>query len=522
MRFRHTRVTAAAVTVIALGVAGLTAGPAQAVDGTIHGTVLAAGGTTLVDASDVCVYATSATLQVYSDCLANGETTFSISVPPGTYKIRFEDNATQRNYLDEYYDNAGQVEDSQPVPVTSGGDVLLNLTELAPAGTASGTMTGPAAAALDPSSNVCVYAFDTATVEQYAHVAGTCVDPLTGTYTLAAPPGTYKLRFEDSGRSGVPYYAPQWYDGELTSATSATVSITAGADTSLNPGTLVQAGSISGTITGPGSAQLIGAVRPNVRIDGFLYAASTNVAADGIYTITGLPSGTYKFGVEQTDYYSNQWYNNKTSSDSADPLPIAAGEHVTGRSMTLAVKSGYLPPQPRNVTVTQGNQSLGVAWTASSGPSDRPTVTYTATTSSGQSCSTTALSCTITGLTNGVSYDVTVTGRNSLGTGVDSETISYIPRNNDPAGPNGPAAPRDQVGPKVVSKVKKGKTAKLPTVTASGPKITWTSLTRKTCTVKGAKVKGTKKGKCVLRAMAAGTDTLSAFTSTYTITVKAK
>ena len=189
MRFRHTRVTAAAVTVIALGVAGLTAGPAQSSrrDHPRH---------------SPCCKRHHVGRCVRCLCVRHERDLAGVLRPfgewrdnvfhqrsPGTYKIRFEDNATQRNYLDEYYDNAGQVEDSQPVPVTSGGDVLLNLTELAPAGTASGTMTGPAAAALDPSSNVCVYAFDTATVEQYAHVAGTCVDPLTGTYTLAAPPG---------------------------------------------------------------------------------------------------------------------------------------------------------------------------------------------------------------------------------------------------------------------------------------------------------------------------------------------
>jgi hypothetical protein len=61
----------------------------------------------------------------------------------------------------------------------------------------------------------------------------------------------------------------------------------------------------------------------------------------------------------------------------------------------------------------------------------------------------------------------------------------------------------EQSIPQIAANVKKGKTLTLPTESSFGEKITFTTAS-KNCSIKGNKVKGLKKGNCVVVARAAG------------------
>jgi hypothetical protein len=61
----------------------------------------------------------------------------------------------------------------------------------------------------------------------------------------------------------------------------------------------------------------------------------------------------------------------------------------------------------------------------------------------------------------------------------------------------------EQSIPQFAAKVKKGKTLTLPAESSFGEKITFTTAS-KNCSIKGNKVKGLKKGNCVVVARAAG------------------
>ena len=84
-----------------------------------------------------------------------------------------------------------------------------------------------------------------------------------------------------------------------------------------------------------------------------------------------------------------------------------------------AVSRIIFPPRPPvNLTATPGNTHATISWTAPTNTGGSPITSYTATASPGdKSCmTTTATSCTISGLTNGTTYSVSVTASNAVGT----------------------------------------------------------------------------------------------------------
>lgn len=84
------------------------------------------------------------------------------------------------------------------------------------------------------------------------------------------------------------------------------------------------------------------------------------------------------------------------------------------RSTSVATPVGP-PVSVTSLSATVQSQSLFMSWARGEG--DGGGVTYTATaTPGGLACSTTTTSCTITGLTNGTEYSVSVVGANALGT----------------------------------------------------------------------------------------------------------
>jgi hypothetical protein len=106
---------------------------------------------------------------------------------------------------------------------------------------------------------------------------------------------------------------------------------------------------------------------------------------------------------------------------------------VAGNGTTLATSSAvvtpYTQPGPVSaVTVDPGDGQATVRWTP--GISGGASVSYTATATSGateRSCSTSTSSCVITGLVNGVTYDVSVTAQNAAGA-VTVSGVNVTPR----------------------------------------------------------------------------------------------
>ena len=156
----------------------------------------------------------------------------------------------------------------------------------------------------------------------------------------------------------------------------------------------------------------------------------TSVAAAAVGDIISIAgSGTSGDGGPATTAQLNAPVG--VAVDAASNIDIV--DTFTNRIRKVLVATA--PSAPAKPSVVAGNASVAVAWSAPAAGGSAITG-YTATaTPGGAVCSTTgALSYTMSGLTNGTAYTVTVTATNAIGTSPASPA-------SDPATPTAPTPP---------------------------------------------------------------------------------
>ena len=138
----------------------------------------------------------------------------------------------------------------------------------------------------------------------------------------------------------------------------------------------------------------------------------TTTAPATTCTVTGLTNGTaYTFTVRATN------------SVGAGPASAASA----------AVTPYTVPGAPTSVAAAAGDASAAVSWTSPASNGGNAITSYTATavpsdgTLSTQTCSAASSPCTVTGLTNGITYTVTVTATNAAGAGSASSSTTVTP-----------------------------------------------------------------------------------------------
>jgi fibronectin type 3 domain-containing protein len=175
----------------------------------------------------------------------------------------------------------------------------------------------------------------------------------------------------------------------------------------------------------PNPPQLISATAGNAQVD-LAWTAPANDGGSPItgYTATASPGGatcsTATLGCTIGGLTNGIAYSFTVTATSS--LGTSAP------SNTMTATPATVPNAPTLNTATAGNGKVVMAWAAPTSNGGRPITGYTATASpGGATCSTTSLGCTITGLTNGTTYTVSVTAKNVIGSGPASNALTATP-----------------------------------------------------------------------------------------------
>jgi hypothetical protein len=310
----------------------------QTATGSISGTVTDA--ITGHDLSGICVNAGENNASPES-AVTDGSGNYTISdLPAGSYYVEFYVGAgcgNSGNYAQQWWDDASTLSAATVVSVGTGEvpDIDAAMVE---GGSISGTVTD--ATTGDDLSGICVIAntpFWDGLAKPWTWNATTADN---GTYTISNldPSLTYDIQFT-MGCGVINVYAEQWYNGTLEGAVSQTgataLSVTAGEITQPIDAAMVESGSISGTVTDATTGDdlsgiCVNAVTPPGQ-PGVNGNMSTTTAADGTYTITGVPAGSYIVEFSDSAWcgnggnYANQWWKNSPSESGATEVYLTAG-----------------------------------------------------------------------------------------------------------------------------------------------------------------------------------------------------
>ena len=273
---------------------------ADAATGTVSGTVTRAAtsapvgfaGVVLCDASYNCQYAS-----------ANASGAFTFTVDPGTYYLYTYNTP---GLIGEIYDNVqceGMCNEYQavatgtPIVVTSGGTASGRNLVLADGGTISGTITNAATSA--PVPGVVVYIY-TKAGSSLSYASGASANS-AGVYSAdGLPAGTYYAHTTNSPGlineifDNVPCYGLCNYS--ILESAGTPIVVTAGATAANRNFALTPGGGIAGTVRNSATSAPIQDVQVNLvamTAGGPVQAGSADANASGVFTLSGLPDGTY-------------------------------------------------------------------------------------------------------------------------------------------------------------------------------------------------------------------------------------
>jgi fibronectin type 3 domain-containing protein len=185
------------------------------------------------------------------------------------------------------------------------------------------------------------------------------------------------------------------------------------------------------TPTTPGAPTLNTASRGNNRVTLFWSEPSFDgyapITAYNVYRGTASGAETLLTTVGAVTNYADTTAVNGTTYVYQVSAVNSAGEGP--RSAELSATPATTPGAPTLVSATAGDTSAVLTWNAPASDGGSAITGYTATAMPGGAiCTSTGTACTITGLTNGTTYSITVRARNAVGTGPASNALSVTPK----------------------------------------------------------------------------------------------
>jgi cytochrome oxidase assembly protein ShyY1 len=259
---------------------------------------------------------------------------YSISgLPTGGYRLQFQNYTS--GYINQWYNNKTSSTLADVVNVTAGATTNGINAILVLGGTITGKITNSSGIGI---AGVSVKATDSGDGTEYPYISTTTQSD--GNYSIIGlPTGNFKLQFQ-ANTTG---YINQWYNSKTSSTLADTITVTAGATINGINATLAMGGTITGKVTNSSGTGIIGVtvyVPDEAGGCGYYcsggYGYNAVSQSDGSYTITGLPTGSYKLQFQgNITGYAAQWYSNKISSAVADTISVTAGSISSGIDATL-------------------------------------------------------------------------------------------------------------------------------------------------------------------------------------------
>ena len=321
------------VTVGASGAAGVNAALTRGAS--ITGTVTDAASGRPAPGMAVLVYDSNGDQIGYAASADDGTYTVG-GLSAGSYRVGFQTEYRTNAYASQYYNAVATLSAAQTLSLSAGQTVSGVDAAMRGGGSVDGTVTSATSGSPLPAIGV----------ELFATGAGYPVFTHTdasGRYFVGGlPAGTYTASFFDSasaylGRA----YGSGGTAGQFTVSDGAT---THGIDAALTP-----AGAISGTVTDAASHAPIAGVSVRVASQNG-GSGSATTAADGTYSVKGLPPGAYTVTFSELGSA-----NYLTHTYGAGPVMVAAGATVTD------IDAALIPGGAISGRVTDAQSSAGVS-----------------------------------------------------------------------------------------------------------------------------------------------------------------
>ena len=276
---------------------------------------------------------------------------------PGDYRVRFK---PQGNLALQWFEGAESETDATQLTVAAGETATDIDARLRQSRTITGTVT-------DPQGN----AVEDVRVEVYRdgssyYADRTSTDAQGAFQTKDLPTGDYRVYLRPYAPTQL---ASQWYDKSPTRSGATPVAVRDG-QAAVIAAELEEGGSISGTVTGSGGTPLANTFVSAGSATDYRYAITDG---NGDYEITGLTGDTYsvEFSTYTSEYVS-EWYDNKDSAETADPVAVTLGQATPNVDAQLT-KAGSISgtvstadgdPLPfESMELHLGDEQVGWAWT---------------------------------------------------------------------------------------------------------------------------------------------------------------